>query len=186
MPIPKDPNKYDDWKRVQLDNLKRIQVYRSGKTYEDIYGLERAKEIRKKVGDASRGRKCFWKGKKLSEEHKRNISENAKVNPNYGMKGKPLSEEHKRKIGLASKGRYVSEETKLKSSIAHKGQHNSPTTEFKKGHSLNKGRKLSYEHKRKMSEFMKGRLKIKENHPMYGKHHNEETRLKMNTQTDFF
>ena len=37
-----------------------------------------------------------------------------------------------------------------------------------------KGRTLSEEHRRKISEALKG-----ENHPMYGKHHTEETRQKM-------
>jgi len=37
-----------------------------------------------------------------------------------------------------------------------------------------KGKKLSEEHKKKLSDAFKG-----ENHPLYGKHHSEETRKRM-------
>lgn len=45
------------------------------------------------------------KGRKMSEEHKRKLSENAKNNANYGMKGKIMSSETKIKISLANSGR---------------------------------------------------------------------------------
>ena len=51
------------------------------------------------------GINTFLKGKQKSKEHKIKISENAKINPNYGMKGKHLSQQAKDKIGLANKGR---------------------------------------------------------------------------------
>jgi len=41
----------------------------------------------------------YWKGKKLSKEHKQKLIESHK-----GMLGKHLSKEHKRKISLANKG----------------------------------------------------------------------------------
>ena len=43
-------------------------------------------------------KKRFYKGAPHSEETKKKISENAKINPNYGMKGKHHSEETKEKI----------------------------------------------------------------------------------------
>jgi group I intron endonuclease len=102
---------------------------------------------------------------KLSEEHKRNISEAKKGerNPQYG---KPLSEEHKRKISEALKGernpqygKPLSEEHKRKLLEAHQGKHLSEETKRKMSKAL-KGRKLgpmSEEHKRKLSEVRKGR-----------------------------
>ena len=53
-------------------------------------------------------------GKKLSEEHKRNIG--------LGVKGMRLSEKTKRKISKAHKGMKLSEETRRKISISHKGK----------------------------------------------------------------
>ena len=41
-----------------------------------------------------------------------------------------------------------------------------------------KGRKLSKEHKQKLSESIKGK-----NHPMYGKHHSKEARQKMSVSS---
>ena len=42
-----------------------------------------------------------------------------------------------------------------------------------------KGRTFSEEHKQKLSEIAKERLKDKTKHPMYNKHHNEESRKKI-------
>lgn len=71
-------------------------------------------------------RSITQKGKKLSEEHRRKLSESQK-----GKKRKPLSEETKRKIGEASKGRKASEETRRKLSEAHIGK---PLSEERKNH----------------------------------------------------
>ena len=54
------------------------------------------------------------KGWIVSEDTKKKISES--------HKGKKLSEEHKRNIGLSGKGRVVSEDTKKKISESHKGK----------------------------------------------------------------
>ena len=65
------------------------------------------------------------KGYKLSEEHKKKISEALKGNKNgLGNKnclGRKLSEEHKQKLSEAGKGRKVSMETRRKMSEASKG-----------------------------------------------------------------
>jgi len=70
------------------------------------------------------------------------------------------SEETRSKISEKAKGRTLSEETKKK--ISDGG----------------KGRTVSEETKRKISAAGK-RLRVGENHPMFGKHHSEETRKKM-------
>src|SRR3990167_9993317 len=51
---------------------------------------KRSAETRRKIGLASKGRPCPWKGKKLSKEWRRKLSES--------RKGKHLSEEAKRKV----------------------------------------------------------------------------------------
>lgn len=119
------------------------------------------------------------KGKKLSEEHKKKISEGNKgktlsdetkaklskalkgllageKHPMWGKKGKdnplygkPLSEEHKKKISESNKGKKMSEETKAKL----------------------KGRKLSEEHKAKLAAAKIGKI---------GKHRKEVVQLTLN------
>lgn len=106
-----------------------------------------------------------------AEETKRKISEahKGKTPWNKGKKGiYQLSEETKRKISAKMK-------------IAMEGKHTSPRTEFKKGHEVSKeirkkisqtqiGKKISAETRRKLSEAFSG-----SNHPLWGKHHPEET-----------
>ena len=71
-------------------------------------------ESKRKIGEASKGNKnCL--GRKLSDESKRKISE--------ALKGKTLTEEHKRKISETNGN--MSEETKRKLSEAGKGNKNS-------------------------------------------------------------
>ena len=61
------------------------------------------------------------RGKKRSEETKKNISESKKGKPS-SRKGKHLSEEHKKNISESSKGKKMSEEAKKKMSEAKKGR----------------------------------------------------------------
>ena len=130
------------------------------------------------------------KGKHLSEEHKKKLSEShkGKNNPFYG---KHLSEEHKKKIGESNKGKlagknhpfygkHLSEEHKKKMSKSLKGKnnpmygkHHSEESKQKMSES-SKGIQLSEETKLKISEAMKGK-----NNPFYGKHHSEESKQKM-------
>ena len=102
---------------------------------------------RKHNSEARKGKPSAFKGKTLSEETKRKISEAHK-----GKSRKPLSEEHKRKISDTLKGKthseetkrkmrgiHLSEETKRKLSEAHKGKHHSEETKRKISES-NKGK----------------------------------------------
>ena len=63
---------------------------------------------------------AFKKGKQLSEEHKKKISEAMKVRTTWN-KGKHWSEEAKNKMAEAHKGKKMSEEAKKKMSEARKG-----------------------------------------------------------------
>lgn len=92
-------------------------------------------EIKQKISKAKRGVKLSEKaresliGRKLSEEHKINISK--------GMAGRKLSQESIKKISEGNKGKSVSMETREKLS------------------KLNKGKTLSEETKKKLSEAAK-------------------------------
>jgi G:T-mismatch repair DNA endonuclease (very short patch repair protein) len=141
------------------------------------------------------------KGGKLSEEHKKKLSE--------AKKGKKFSEEHKKKLSEAKKGKptwnkgkigIYSEATKKKMSVAKKGK---PVSDWRKAHlqklakarkgkkhteeALRKmrGRVISEETRRKMSGRMwteemkkKTRITMAKRYPD-GLKHTEESRRKM-------
>jgi len=100
--------------------------WNKGKTKEtDI----RLAETGRKIGKALLGKPSWRKGKPLTEEHKRKISES--------LNGKKLSEEHRKKLSESHKGqipwmkgKHHSEETKKKISMANKGKNRSD--EFRK------------------------------------------------------
>lgn len=159
-----------------------------------LYGIGHTKKSKEKMSKSR-------KGKKLSEEHKKKLSQafSGENNPMYGKKhpeeirkkiseatmgrgkGIPKSEEHKRKIGKGNKGKIISEEAREKMSKAHKGK--TLSEEHKKNISKtlnelkpNLGKKLSEEHKKKLSESRKGKYCGKDN-PNYGNHLSEESKL---------
>lgn len=132
----------------------------------DVYSKEtmaRKMETRRKNG---------WL--KNPEETKRKTRETRMKNGGY-----IISDEQKIKISNTKKrlfsegklihpmlGKHHKEESIEKMSESHKGRHLSPNTEFKKGNiSWNEGKKLPQ---------FSGK-----NHPRYGKHHTEETKLKI-------
>lgn len=98
--------------------------------------------------EVSRNKKSLTsKGKKLSDEHKKKISDSLMGNK-YSL-GKNLSEDHKKKISNSlignsrTKGKFLSDEHKLKLSLAQKGKKKSPEVVAKQIAS----RKLTYERK---------------------------------------
>ena len=104
-------------------------------------GKRLSEETKKKMSESH-------KGKILSEEHKKNLSKNHK-----GMKGKHHSEETKKKLSESLKGRKISEEQREKF-----------LKNYKKGM---KGNHHSEETKKKIGEKNKGKLSGENNH-LYG------------------
>lgn len=100
-------------------------------------GITMTLEIRKKIGAAQRGDKNHMFGKKQSFDTIQKRTEK--------LIGKKRSPETCEKIGLAHRGKLVSELTKQKSSLSHLG---------KPG--FWKGKKLSSEHRQKLSDSHKG------------------------------
>ncbi len=145
--------------------------------YNNTYGTHM-----QKVSDA-------LKGRKLSEEHKRKMSERMKdtwSNTEFRnvmseklkgktswIKGKHHSEETKHRISEANKGKTLSEEAKRKLSESKKGKNNPMF-----------GKCFTEEHRRKMSEAQKGRVFSEEtrrkiSEAQKGKKLSEETRRKL-------
>ncbi len=105
----KKMNEAHKGKKMSKEARKNISESKSGKN-NHMYGKTHSEEARKKMSENS---VKYWKGEKLSEEHKRKLSE--------AKKGCKLSEEHKRKIGKAHKGKKRSKETGQKISEKRKG-----------------------------------------------------------------
>lgn len=94
-----------------------------------LKGREISEETRRKMSDAHKNKPTWNKGKHLSEEQKRNLSEAHKGKPAWNKgklgynKGRKLSEETRRKMSEARKDRKFSDEWKKKISEAKKGKH---------------------------------------------------------------
>lgn len=103
-------------------------------------------------------------GRKLSEEHKKKISES--------RIGIVFSEEHKNKISKAHVGKTMTNETKEKMSVSQKLIIHEPMKEETKQKisKIKTGKKASDETKKKMSDSHSG----EKNH-FYGKKHSDET-----------
>lgn len=139
---------------------------------------------------SQRGDRSCHKGKHLTEEHRKKISNSTK-GENHSFFGKHHSEETKQKLREANLNKEVSEETRKKLSLASSGEKN---PNYGKKHSeatkakislTHKGKIISEESKRKMSLAAKGRIFTEEhkrklsialsstNNPNYGKYGEE-------------
>lgn len=106
---------------------------RKGKTFEEIFGMDKARAIRSKISESAKERvpwnkgltvktdvrvaKCSqnssrFKGKHFTEEQRAKLSET--------HKGKHFSDEHREKISKAQMGRYFPDECRAKMSEAKK------------------------------------------------------------------
>jgi len=77
------------------------------KISESNKGRKRTAKQNQRASESHMGQHCFWKGKKLSEQHKRRVGD-----ANRGKKHGPMSDAHKLMISI---GNYdPSEETRQK------------------------------------------------------------------------
>lgn len=113
-----------------------------------------------------KGHKGYWKGKRLSKEHRKKLSEANKGKDGY-WKGKHFSEKHRREISRANKGHERSVETKQKMSEAKKDM-NHPMYD----------KHLPENTRNKISKTLKELYK-KQTHHMHGKQLSEEIRKKI-------
>lgn len=88
-------------------------------------------------------------------------------------KGKHHSEETKQKISERNRGRKCSAEARRKISLANKGKKRSLETRQKMSEAF-KGKKRSKPPWNKGKPFLRG-----SNHPLFGKHHTERTKMKI-------
>ncbi len=116
-------------------------------------GGRHSEETRRKMSEANKGRIPWNKGKTISDETKKKISDS--------QKGRKFSKETKRKISESKKGHEVSVEIRRKLSESLKGR--IPWNKGKTG-------VYSEETRKKMSESHKGKT---------GYRHSEETKRKM-------
>ena len=187
---------YNDYKMysavVYMQAAKERWSSRTFKFNSRLYEAIR-KEFAVKVSEHMKGKICWNKGKKMSDESRKNMSiaqkkyrqEHPNSTPSSFSKywvGKTFSEEHKKKISESNKGKpknyevwnkgkkgIYTEETRRKISDATKMAMSDPTlrkhlSDIKKGKpSPNKGKKMSEEQKRKISNTLKLRNLKKEN-----------------------
>lgn len=90
--VPGNYRRHHESTRIRMSKLRKeyVDANIKGKILEEIYGIDKAKEIKNLLSKAS-------KGKKKTLEHCQNISK--------GSKGKKKSEEHNIKNRLARKGK---------------------------------------------------------------------------------
>ena len=143
-----------DGKRREVDilaaELKALNMYYNRPASELIFLLASEHNALRKVSNITKKKMSeAKKGKHLSEEHKKIISEAGKNTYKRGRKnamlGKHLSDEVKNKISYKLKGRKLSEETKKK------------LCESKKGNKYFLGKKHSDEAKKKIGAAQKGK-----------------------------
>ena len=128
-----------DYAEMRL--IKRFNTFRNGYNMtlggEGALGFKLSKESRKKISESRLGELNPNFGRKLSEEHRRNIG--------LSVRGKyKMTEEHKEKLRKVNSGRFISEETKRKISESKRGVP-----------AWNKGLKCSEEWRRHNSEAQK-------------------------------
>lgn len=96
-------NKIAEWHKgthLHSDTKKKIQAYRKNKTYNEIFGKEKAESIRKNMSNARRG-------EKKTKEHRKHIGDSHRGDKNYNF-GKHASPETIKKMKEARSKRDMS------------------------------------------------------------------------------
>jgi len=152
--------KYGYYVKIIEENLTESEAFDKEKFYIEAIGRDNLCNL------TNGGEGCS--GVVLSDERKRNISEK--------LKGKIVSEETKIKLSLSSVGRRLSNETKVKISNTKKGVKNGPPSEDTKEkiRKSNTGKKHSEETKNRLSAYFKGKPS-----PLKGRQMSDEARKKM-------
>lgn len=153
-------------KQIAMIKAKKRDIYFCSK--ECAYSSPLRKE---KISESS-------KGKKLSEEHKRKISKKISeimIGNKYGSrnKGRKLSEEHKKSISMSNMGHEVKKETREKLSFSHSGKTIPKEIRIKMNQDK-KGKPRSQEIKKKISNSNKGK-----NHGVKGRKLSDEHKRKI-------
>ena len=108
------------------DNCINIKKGGDGGNGGNSKGFHHTEETKRRIAESEKGEKNYAYGKKLSEEHKKKISESVKKtmsNPEIRAKCSHVqTDSTKAKISKANTGKKRTEETKLKMSKAHKGR----------------------------------------------------------------
>lgn len=148
MPAPKDPIKYEEWKRKLSESHKNISEETREKMRISSSKRIASIETRKKISEGNKGKKrtpeqierykTCRPGFKQSEETKQKLSE-IQRRPDNPRRGIPKTEEAKQKSREKMKGRKFTEEHK------------------KKLREWQLGKKLPEEHKQKISKALKGK-----------------------------
>ena len=129
------------------------------RTYEQIFGVRKAKEIKQKIAIRSKMNWQIPEFRQKMQVRDKNMSE--KMEGTKFFLGKHHTEETKQKISKARKGMRFSEEHRENISLAKKGK--------SWGHH-------SEEYKERLKKERKGK-----GNPFYQKHHSEETRKKISS-----
>jgi group I intron endonuclease len=115
-------------------------VHNKGKTYEELYGVEKAKELKEKKRLATLGKKLTDDVKeKIREGNKgKKVSDETKLKQSNANKGKKVSDETKQKISKSVSNFFLNEENRKKMSDKHKGKVLSDETKHKISESVKK------------------------------------------------
>jgi len=115
-----------------------------------MYGKNHSKQSKQLMSENSKGQECWMKGKKMSDEHKSNLSK--------ACIGRIISEETKKKLSLATLN--MSDEHRKKISDKLKGK-NHPL--YGKNHSIETKRKQRISAIKRIEEQVNNGLPIKPN-----------------------
>lgn len=132
---------YKYWlgKHLSEETKNKLRLSKKGKTYEQLYGREKAEKIKESI--ACKGKNHYLWGKHHSLETREKmskarigivISKETREKISKSSKGKQISKKTAKKISIALTGKKISEKHRENLSKAHRGKYFG--NGFKKGH----------------------------------------------------